>query len=103
MRRPSSDQLGPRGLCRVKFPPTSIRTRRLAVSLFAMSGPLGSMDHANSVDVSVIVASVESARALDRCIDSIQVALQGMHSELLIVDASRDPSAEIAERKLGSG
>lgn len=61
------------------------------------------MDHASSVDVSVVVASVESARSLDRCIDSIQAALQGVRSELFVVDASRDPSAEIAERKLGSG
>lgn len=52
-------------------------------------------------DVSVVIASVESARSIERCIDSIADAVRGTRSELVVVDASRDQSADIAERKLG--
>ena len=52
-------------------------------------------------DVSVVIASVEAARSIDRCIDSIGDAVRGTRSELIVVDASRDGSADIAERKLG--
>jgi glycosyltransferase involved in cell wall biosynthesis len=53
-------------------------------------------------DVSVVIASVESGRSIERCIDSIQAALAGVSSELFVVDASRDGSADIAARKLGA-
>ena len=53
-------------------------------------------------EVSVVIASVESARSIESCIDSVRQALTGMRSELLVVDASRDASAEIAEKQLGS-
>jgi glycosyltransferase involved in cell wall biosynthesis len=53
-------------------------------------------------DVSVVIASVESGRSIERCIDSIQTALAGVRSELFVVDASRDGSADIAARKLGA-
>jgi glycosyltransferase involved in cell wall biosynthesis len=52
-------------------------------------------------DVSVVIASVESARSIARCIDSITDAVRGTRSELIVVDASRDESANIAEAKLG--
>ena len=54
------------------------------------------------VDVSVIVASVESAWSIERCLESIQAAVGDRSSELIVVDASRDASADIAERQLGS-
>ena len=53
------------------------------------------------VDVSVVVASVESARSMERCLESIQAAVGGRSSELIVVDASRDGSADIAEKQVG--
>jgi len=53
------------------------------------------------LDVSVIIASVESAESIGRCIESVRAALQGKYSEVIVVDASRDTSADIAERELG--
>jgi hypothetical protein len=52
-------------------------------------------------DLSVVIASVESARSIERCVRSVRTALEGTRSELLVVDASRDQSAELAERQLG--
>jgi len=52
-------------------------------------------------DVSVIIASVESARSIERCIESVRAALEGKSSEVIVVDASRDTSADIAERDFG--
>ena len=52
-------------------------------------------------DVSVIIASVESARSIGRCIESVRAALEGKCSEVIVVDASRDTSADIAERQPG--
>ena len=52
-------------------------------------------------DVSVIIASVESARSIERCIESVRAALEGKSSEVIVVDASRDTSADIAERHFG--
>ena len=54
-------------------------------------------------DVSVVVASVESGHSIDRCIDSVRKALSGMSAELLVVDASRDGSAQIASERIGRG
>jgi len=53
-------------------------------------------------EVSVIVASVESMRSIERCLGAMRASLEGLRSELLVVDASRDGSADIAERQLGS-
>ncbi len=53
-------------------------------------------------DVSVIIASVESSRSIKACLDSVRAALLGTRAEVLVVDASRDTSADIAERELGS-
>ncbi len=52
-------------------------------------------------DVSVIIASVESAESIGRCIESVRAALERKCSEVIVVDASRDTSADIAERQLG--
>ena len=52
-------------------------------------------------DVSVVIASVESARSIERCIESVRSALAGKCSEVIVVDASRDTSADIAERESG--
>ena len=52
-------------------------------------------------DVSVIIASVESARSIGRCVESVRAALEGKCSEVIVVDASRDTSADIAERHFG--
>jgi len=52
-------------------------------------------------DVSVIIASVESAESIGRCIESVREALERKCSEVIVVDASRDTSADIAEREMG--
>jgi hypothetical protein len=54
------------------------------------------------VDVSVVVGSVESARAIRGSLMALQRALAGIASEIIVVDASRDRSADIAEEILGS-
>jgi glycosyltransferase involved in cell wall biosynthesis len=53
-------------------------------------------------DVSVVIASVESVHSIARCIESVQASLEGLRSELVVVDASHDGSAAIAERVIGS-
>src|SRR4051812_28109284 len=55
------------------------------------------------VDVSVVIASVESRHSIRACLDSVRAALVGMRSEVLVVDASHDESGNLAERELGSG
>ena len=52
-------------------------------------------------DLSVVIASVESAHSMDACVRSVRDSLEGTRFELLVVDASRDRSAEIAENQLG--
>ena len=52
-------------------------------------------------DVSVIIASVESAWSIRSCVESVRAALGERRSEVIVVDASRDASADIAERLLG--
>jgi hypothetical protein len=54
------------------------------------------------VDVSVVVGSVESERALRASLAAIQRALMGIESEVIVADASRDRSADIAEEVLGA-
>lgn len=54
------------------------------------------------IDISVIIASVESAQSIERCIESARVAVGGRISEIFVVDASRDASADIAERLVGT-
>jgi hypothetical protein len=52
-------------------------------------------------DVSVVIASVESARSITNCVESVRSAVAGRRSEVFVVDASRDASADIAEQLLG--
>jgi len=59
-------------------------------------------ERAEKPDVSVIIASVESAHSIARCIESVTVALTGLRSEVVVVDASSDASASIAVNALGS-
>ena len=59
-------------------------------------------ERAEKPDVSVIIASVESAHSIARCIESVIVALSGLRSEVVVVDASSDASASIAAKALGS-
>jgi glycosyltransferase involved in cell wall biosynthesis len=54
-----------------------------------------------SPELSVIVATVEAARNIDRCLTSIRAATAGLDAEIWIVDASRDESARLAARQLG--
>jgi hypothetical protein len=54
-------------------------------------------------DVSVIIASVESAHSIACCIDSVSESVKGMRAEIIVVDASRDGTAAIAEGRLGPG
>jgi glycosyltransferase involved in cell wall biosynthesis len=62
-----------------------------------------STENGDGLDVSVVTASFKSAQSIAVCIDSIGRALVGMRSEVLVVDASHDSSADIAEKKLGGG
>jgi hypothetical protein len=61
------------------------------------------MDQSEAVDVSVVIASVESLRSIRHCLDSVRTALEGKRSELYVIDASQDGSADIAESELGPG
>ena len=49
-----------------------------------------------------MVGSVESERAIRRSLESLQRSLAGISSEVIVVDASRDKSADIAEEVLGT-
>jgi glycosyltransferase involved in cell wall biosynthesis len=60
-------------------------------------------DGRTAVDVSVVIASVESIHSIQACLDSMRTALAGTRSEVLVVDASRDESGSVAEKELGSG
>ena len=53
------------------------------------------------IEISVIIASVESSQSIERCIESVRVAVAGRSSEIVVADASRDASADIAMRMLG--
>ena len=68
---------------------------------FVVESETVEVTHSDVADVSVVIASVESARSIGSCIDSVTAALDGRRSEVLVVDASRDTSADIAERLLG--
>ena len=59
-------------------------------------------DRTDGIEFSVVIASVESARSIERCIRSVQEAVKGTRAEVIVVDASRDESAEIAERTAGA-
>ena len=54
------------------------------------------------MDVSVVIGSVESERSIRASLDAMRQSLSGIDAELIVVDASRDRSADIAEEMLGS-
>ena len=58
-------------------------------------------DRSTAVAISVIVASVEAARTMRRCLESVCEAAKAVAAEVMVVDASRDGSADIAEEVLG--
>ena len=60
------------------------------------------MDNRSEPDVSVIVASIESSHTMAECIRSIRGAVGARQHELIVVDASRDGSADIAEGIVGA-
>jgi len=60
------------------------------------------MDNRSDPDVSVIIASIESARTMAECIRSIRDAVGARQHELIVIDASRDGSADIAEEMVGA-
>ena len=53
------------------------------------------------VDLSVVIGSVESAHAIGGALAAMRRALDGIDAEVIVVDASRDKSADIAEGALG--
>lgn len=53
------------------------------------------------MELSVVVASVESARSLRDCLSSLRTAVAGLDAEIIVTDASRDASASIAAAELG--
>lgn len=55
----------------------------------------------SSHQYSVVIASVESKHSIARCIESVSAAIGSKAGEVLVVDASRDGTAEIAQDKLG--
>lgn len=48
--------------------------------------------------LSVVVGSVESALSIDQALSALQAAVVSVDAEVLVIDASRDDSAERAER-----
>jgi hypothetical protein len=57
-------------------------------------------DEREPVMLTVVVASIESSRSLRQSLESIRKSVEGIETEIVVVDASRDGSAEIA-RSLG--
>ena len=56
------------------------------------------MRHDPDLAFSVVVGSVEAARSIDRCLEAIRRACRGLASEVIVVDASRDDTAERVRR-----
>jgi glycosyltransferase involved in cell wall biosynthesis len=55
----------------------------------------------SEIDVSVVVACVEAARSIDRCLASIEAAGRGYRTEIIVVDASTDGTADRARAHRG--
>jgi hypothetical protein len=51
-------------------------------------------------ELSVVVGSVDAADSIQRCLQALAVACRGVDAEILVVDASRDGTAEIARAEL---
>jgi len=60
-----------------------------------------SSEQRERIEVSVVVASVESVHSIGRCLDAMTAALAGIAAEVFVIDASSDGTADIAEQKLG--
>jgi hypothetical protein len=46
-------------------------------------------------DLTVVVASIEAERSIERCLSSIEAACNGLRAEIIVVDASRDSTAQL--------
>lgn len=55
------------------------------------------IDAGTPVALTVVVASIESSRSLRKSVESIQRSAKSLDAEIIVVDASRDDSASIAE------
>ena len=53
--------------------------------------------------LSVIVACTEAARSIEACLDALSRACAGIDAEILVADASRDDTAERAQRLQRNG
>ncbi len=62
------------------------------------SSPSPVADSVITPQVSVIVAAIDAAASIDECLRSVQVSLAGLDSEIIVVDASGDGTAERVER-----
>ena len=51
------------------------------------------------VEISVVVASIESERSIRRCLESVFASASGHAAEVIVVDASRDATAELVRRE----
>ena len=50
------------------------------------------------VEISVVVASIESERSIRGCLESVFASARGHAAEVIVVDASRDATAEVVRR-----
>lgn len=52
--------------------------------------------------MSVIVASIDAGRSIDRCLDHLCQACEGLDAELIVVDASRDDTSSTVATRSGT-
>lgn len=45
------------------------------------------------MDLSVVIASIDSARSIDQCLRHLERSCEGLHAEFIVADASRDDTA----------
>ena len=50
-------------------------------------------------DLTVVVASVEASRSIERCLSAVQEACAGMSTQIILADASRDDTAALVRRQ----
>lgn len=55
----------------------------------------GDASSSRTVEISVVVGSIESERSIRDCLDSISIAARGRAVEVIVVDASRDKTAAL--------
>src|SRR6266550_4863465 len=51
------------------------------------------------VEISVVVASIESERSIRGCLESVFASASGHAAEVIVVDASRDATADLVRRE----